>query len=51
MFGQVGEFVDRNGHADAFELGFELTQLVRLPLAFVGAGDGARAQQGNGQYE
>ena len=36
MPGQVGQLLGRHRDADAFELGFQLWQLVGLPLAFVG---------------
>jgi hypothetical protein len=40
VLGQVGQLLGRDGDADTLEFGFQLRQLVRLPLALVGVGGG-----------
>ena len=46
---QIREALGRDRNADAFQFGFQLRQLVRLPLALVGAGGRGDAQQGYGK--
>ncbi|MNQ73375.1 hypothetical protein D3C85_881040 [compost metagenome] len=47
VLAQVGQFFCRNFDADPFQFGFQLWQLVWLPLPFVGVCAGERAQQGD----
>jgi len=49
MLRQVGQLLGRHRDADALQFGFQLRQLVRLSLAFVGDGIGRNAQEGDGQ--
>jgi hypothetical protein len=48
---QVRQFLGRHGDADAFQFGFELGQLVWLPLPFVGTGGADGAQEDGRQYK
>ena len=47
MLAQVGQLFSRDLDADPFEFGFQLWQLVWLPLPFVGLYAGERAHQGD----
>jgi len=48
---QVRQFFSRHGDADALQFGFELRQLVWLPLPLVGTGGAHGAQEDGRQYK